>query len=279
MHRIFLFWGLLFTLIFCCNSVLAYTFTVYEPPEFNQNGYNSYPKITKLEQIVLNKTYESEDIESRLNRLEQKTCSKTYSGADLAWRVDNITNKIDQSELYNISSKELAAIEKKVLGRSYKKDDLSNRLSRLEYQILGATQSGKPDERYQTILTASNHYMNFDNAITTPLNTITSSSVSPITATGGIKNAFKNVFHTITNAGSLTGYTPPISPYGYSAPYGFDPRYGTYGPKNPLYGYGMNPYSYNMGMPSGYHRSIRTNRGYYNMNRNCGSGMGVRILD
>lgn len=277
MRRKFLYWGLLLGLFLAFDCCYAYTFTVYEPPEINQEGYASYPKITKLEHIILNKTYENEDISDRLSRLEQKVCSKSYNGADLSWRVENITKKIDQSELYNISSKDLASIEKRVLGRSYKKDDLQNRLSRLECQIFGAAQAGKPDERYETILTASNHYTNFSNEISNPLAAVAGSN-GPV---GGIKNAFRNAFSTITSVGSMTGYTPPISPYGVNMPYGFDPRYGTYGPRNNFYGHNCPHRAPNIGFGPLRHSNSypqHINR-YYNYNNNFNTGMGVRILD
>jgi len=276
------------------NSAFSYTFTLYEPPEMSQNGRVAYPKITKLESIILNKTFEDDDIEHRLQRLEKKTFSRIYSGSDLAWRVDNISRKIDQSELYNIPSKDLANLEKKILGKSYKKDNIENRLARLEQKMLGAMQSGKPDERYQTIQTASNHYIDFNNAIESSLNSFNANSTQP---TGGIKNAFKNVFHTITNAGSITGFTPQISPYGYSTPYGFDHRYGTFGPRNPFFSH--NPINNNYGPHfyhnhrkpiinrvsspyqrySPYNRPTTSANQFYDYNTNYSSGLGVHILD
>ena len=276
------------------NLALSYTFTLYEPPEssYSNNGVR-YPKITKLESIILNKTFENEEIESRLQRLEKKTCSRIYSGSDLAWRVDNITRQIDQSELYDIPAKELASLEKKILGKTYKKDNLENRLSRLEHKMLGAMQSGKPDERYQTILTASTHYTDFGNTSSIPLN----SDFTTAQNTGGIKNAFKNVFHTITSTGSITGFTPQISPYGYTTPYGFDHRYGTFGPRNPFYSHNAfrnnyNPYSHshsncnnplhrhNRPLHSPHNNPTPTStKQFYNYNTNYNSGLGVHILD
>ncbi len=283
----------LFFLSLSITSAFSYTFTLYEPPDMSHSGRVSYPKITKLESIILNKTFEDEDIEYRLQRLEKKACSRIYSGSDLAWRVDNISKKIDQSELYDIPAKELATLEKKILGKSYKKDNIENRLARLEQKMLGAMQSGKPDERYKTILTASSHYMDFNNPITSPLNSFTTTSTQP---TGGIKNVFKNAFHTITNAGSITGFTPQISPHGYSTPYGFDHRYGTFGPRNPFFTH--NPINNNYCPQSYYnHRNPIRNRvspyqGYfpynrpttsanqfYDYNTNYSSGLGVHILD
>lgn len=276
MRRIFLIFGVLISL--SSNPSYCYTFSVYEPPESTVGNYTSYPKITKLERIILHKTFENEDIESRLTRLEEKTFKKVFTGSDLAWRVENITNKIDKSELYNIPSKELASIEKRILGRSFKKDDVELRLSRLEQQILGATQSGNIDERYQTILSASTHYTNFNNNLSNPITTFSGTGVSP---TGGIKNAFRNVFHTITGVGSVTGYTPPISPYGFNTPYGFNPNYGTFGPRDFFNGHRCPCHSPRIG-----HRyPIRNNYSpqqinrYYNYNNSYNSGLGVHILD
>ena len=295
MQRILLLASLfLFFLNQVSNLAFGYTFTLYEPPEISHSGRVSYPKITKLENIILNKTFEDEDIENRLQRLEKKACSKIYSGSDFAWRVDNISRKIDQSELYDIPAKELASIEKKILGKSYKKDNIENRLARLEQKMLGAMQSGKPNERYQTILTASNHYIDFNNALEIPLNSFTATSTQPA---GGIKNAFKNAFQTITSAGSITGFTPQISPYGYSTPYGFDHRYGTFGPRNSFFTHNpLNntycPHSYNnhlnpirnrVSMP--YQRYFPYNspttsvNQIYDYNTNYSSGLGVHILD
>ena len=280
--KIFVF-SILLGLCFSFNTSFSCAFTIYEPPEVTNNGYTSYPKITQLENIILKKTYENEDIEQRLERLEKKACARTHKGSDLAWRVDNLMGKIDQSELYNIPSKELASIEKKILGKSYKKDNINNRLARLEYKMLGASQSGKIDERYQTILTASNHYMDFGNSISNPLTTFTTTSIP---STSGIKTAFKNAFNTIRSTGSITGYTPPISPYGFNTPYGFNPQFGTFGPRNPIYRtpcphhhrphIGINNSRYTPHYSSTYPQH---NTGYYNFNNNFTTGMGVHILD
>lgn len=269
--------SLIFMLFLCSNCALGYTLTTYEPPvAANQDTYNSYPKISQLESILLNKTYENENLELRLKRLEKKACAKVYSGSDLAWRVDNIMSHIDQSTLYNIPSKELASIEKRVLGKSYTRDNLDNRLSRLEYQMLGAAQSGKPDQRYQTLLTASNHYTN----MSLPASNFDTTTITSTGGTGGVKGMLQNVFGSMFNGGYVTGYTPPIAPYGYSQPYGFNPYYNNFRTNLPTgfntyspYGYGLN---YGNG---GITRSIRTRTGWYNSHQNIGSGCGVRILD
>lgn len=258
------------------NYTLGYTLTTYEPPiARHQGGYSSYPKISQIESILLNKTYENEDIELRLKRLEKKTCSKIYPNSDLAWRVDNIMAHLDQSTLYNIPSKELASIEKQVLGKSFTKDSLDNRLTRLEQQMLGASQSGKLDRRYQTILTAANHYTNMS-LPAAPFSTTTLSN----TQSSGFKGMLQNVFGSMFNGGYVTGYTPPIAPYGYTQPYGFNPAYGTYGPNLPAGFSSYTPYGYDLGYGNGgITRSLRTRTGWYNSNRSAGAGCGVRILD
>jgi len=267
---------LILMLLLSTSYSYCYTLTTYDPPATtSQTGYSSYPKISQIESILFNKTYENEDIEIRLRRLEKKTCSRIFSGSDLAWRVDNVMSHIDQGLLYNIPPKELASIEKRVLGKSYARDNLNNRLTRLEQQMLGAAQSGKPDQRYQTILTASNHYSNFS----IPSSPFETTTIAGTKNAGGFKGMLQNVFGSMFNGGYVTGYTPPIAPYGYTQPYGFNPAYGTYGPNIPGFNT-FSPYGYDLGYGNGgITRSIRTRTGYYNSHRNCGSGCGVRILD
>lgn len=267
--------SLIFMLVLLANSAWGYTLTTYEPPALTSpSGYNSYPKISQLESILFNKTYESEDIELRLRRLEKKTCSRIFAESDLSWRVDNIMSHVDQSKLYNISSKELAAIEKKVLGKCYARDNLDSRLSRLEQQMLGASQSGKPDERYQTILAASNHYTN----MSLPSSSFDTTTITTIQPQGRVKGMLRNVFGAMFDGGYVTGCTPPIAPYGYNQPYGFTPMYGTYGTSfpNAFNSYAPDSATYGNG---GMMRSIRTRSGYYNSHRASGSGCGIRILD
>lgn len=267
---------LIFMLVLLANnSSLGYTLTTYEPPvQTTSSGYNSYPKISQIESILFNKTYENEDIELRLRRLEKKTCSRIFSGSDLSWRVDNIMSHVDQSKLYNISSKELAAIEKKILGKSYARDNLDSRLSRLEQQMFGASQSGKPDERYQTLLAASNHYTN----MSLPSSSFETTTITTTQPQGRVKGMLRNVFGSMFDSGYVTGCTPPIAPYGYNQPYGFNPIYGAYGTSFPDTFSSYSPYSATYGN-GGMMRSIRTRSGYYNSHRALGSGCGIRILD
>ena len=262
----------LLVLIISDNVCFCYTFTKYEPPEVIVNDYTTYPKISKIENIIFKKTYENEAIEKRLERLEKETCSRTFTGADLAWRTDNIIANINQNELYDIPSKDLKFIEKKILGRSYTKDNLNSRLGRLEQKMLGATQSGKPDERFQTILTASNHYTDFDTN-----NLMSFGEPLTLTQGAGLKGKLNNFFGSMFNSGCVTGFTPPISSYGNYIPYGFNPHNGTYGPR-----------PYNFGSYNRFHPRYRYNNhrhaphshtGYFNSFGQSCSGCGIHILD
>ncbi len=284
---------------FMCPAANAYTVTTYTPQNSSEptigycpSGYNSYPKVSQIESILLNRTYENESIDSRLGRLEQRKFKRTYPSSDLSWRVDNLFANVDQAALYGISAKELSGIEKKVLGRTFGNDNLENRIGRVEQQVFGAMQGGKVDERFATIRTAANNYSNFTDGVGQPVS-------SNFGTGGGFKNTLSNIFGGMFNSGYMTGYTPQISPYGYSSPYGFNTygngsyspysnynnynnygNYGNYGHGSPYSAYSgaNNPYGYgNSG--SGIRRSVRTRTGYYDSNRNAGSGCGVHILD
>ena len=154
----------------------------------------------------------------------------------------------------------------KVFGKTFPKDTPEIRLTRLEVNLLGAAQSGAPDKRLQTVLTAAH---NFDTEYTASTagssNYANAWSTTDTSTNGGFWNGVKNFFFTI---GYMTGYTPPIAPYGYNMPYGFSP--------NPYYSGYQNP---RMNYPSGWNRYYRNNNGYYNSNYNIGSGCGVHILD
>ena len=89
---------------------LAVPYNQYASPEINEN----YPKITQIEQKLFNKTYEKESIYNRLHRLEKKLFKKDFGNLPLANRVDNIVSNIDASIMYNISTKELEKLERKV---------------------------------------------------------------------------------------------------------------------------------------------------------------------
>lgn len=230
----------------------------------------SYPKITQLEENIFRRNYEKENIYSRLTRLENRVFRRSFTGMPLATRVDNLLANIDAGIMYGISSKEIAKLEMKVLGRTYTNDDTESRITRLEKEMLGAMQGGNLKERYETVKTASKHYNSYpelaQSQVVYPQRTAYGynpyNGYYPNTArrysntTGGVSGLLQNIAGRIFGdfgPGTLTGYTAPIyDPYN---PYGFNNS-------------GMGQQDYNFG-----------NRGGYMRNRNIGNGGSIRILD
>lgn len=161
-------------------------------------------------------------------------------------------------QAYNFSGKDLTNIEKQIFGRSFPRENPELRIKRLETNLLGATQSGNLDTRFQTLLTTAYHYN--ENANIYPFATQQNS---------GFGNSIKKVFNTITNTGYMTGYTPPITPYGYNYPYGFPQQNPYYNNWNNLWNQPQN----------GYDRTYRNNYGYRNIRTNTGSSCGISILE
>lgn len=237
--------------------------TLQDPYQNTIASNESYPKITQLEESIFKKNYEKQNIYTRLNRLEKKVFNRTFSGLPLSSRVDNLISNIDTGMLYGITSKDLAKLETKVLGRTYMNDDTESRITRMEKEMLGAMQGGNLKDRFDTIKTASKHYNSYPELIQ-------SQQIYPQ---------------------STFGYNP----YGYSTSYG--PAYGTYssyrkpGILNRLFGGyspGMltgftppiyDPYSMYTRPGMGHSRYVRGMRGWHLRNRSTGSGTRVRILD
>lgn len=229
----------------------------------------SYPKITQLEENIFKRNYEKENIYSRLTRLENRIFRKSFTGMPLASRVDNLLANIDTGIMYGLSSKEIAKLEMKVLGRTYLNDDTESRITRLEKEMLGAMQGGNLKERYETVKTASKHYNSYPEIAQSqvvypqrsaygysPYTGYNPNTRRYVNQGGGVSGILQNIAGRIFGdfgPGTLTGYTPPIyDPYN---PYGFNSS-----------GMGQQDYCYG-------------NAGGYMRNRNIGSGGGVRILD
>ena len=244
--------------------------TALQNPANQISSSESYPKITQLEYSIFKKSYEKQNIYSRLNRLEKKIFNTTYDGLPLANRVDNLMNNIDSGILYGITSKDLAKLETKVLGRTYMNDDTESRITRMEKEMLGAMQGGNLKDRYDTIKTASKHYNSYPEIVQsqnvyTPFSSFgydpyysgypySTGRYRRSPGVGSILNSMANrVMRTRHYApgGMLTGFTPPL----------YD-NYRRY--SNP--GFGHQQYYWG-------------NRGGFLRNRNFGNGASVRILD
>ena len=255
---------LLATLLIGTTPVHAYKIKTFQPLTINPlvvpyNPYltpgenENYPKITQVEYALFKKSYEKQNIYTRLSRIEEKIFNRDFKNLPLASRMDNITKNMDTGILYNISNKDLTKLERKVLGQTYE----------------GAMQDGDLNTRLETITKASKHYNSYPEIAQTqtiypqqnfyqsapmgyysPSNYGYWNSRSSQTGIGGF---FRNLLGSAFNGyggGTITGFTPPIyNPYS-----NFDPGMGI-----------RNEYSSNT-------------RSYID-NRNYGTGSGVRILD
>lgn len=261
-------------------SIPAYSYqiTTITSPQSNEYGYASYPKISRIENMLFNRSFENEDINNRLNRIEQKMFNRINPNIDLSERVDNIIAQIDPGQLYNIPTEKLNQIENKLFGRAYPNDDTETRVIRMEKEMLGAMQGGDLEERYQTVAEAAKHY----NAFPTqqeqqqPYYTQPQYNQNGIASTtqSGMKGVFKNILSSMVG-GTLTGYTPPIynNSYAYNNPYYQTTAYPNgYSTSN---NWAQNLFPQNN---TGFNNYYQTNRGYSNRNTNYGSNSGVHIL-
>lgn len=229
--------------------------TVFQPdtePTIAQNTQSeNYPKITSLENTIFKKTYETQDIYTRLKRLEKKLFRRTFDNLALSDRMDNILNNVDPAIVYNINTKELAKIETKILGRSFEGETVDERIIRLEKEMLGAMQGGNIKQRYEVVKSASRHYNAF------PTYAASGTPQNNYTMYNNYKKPRRNILGFLFDmmatgfgAGAMTGYTPPV----------------------------FSPFD-NFQDGSGIQDYYMGNRGGYYNNRNMGNGSTVRILD
>lgn len=108
---------------------------------------SSYPKITRIEKQMYQKSYENEDIYERLSRLEESIYKKVQEDKDLATRVDNITNSLQISDMPGYLLNYISRMEQTNFNRTYEKDTPESRLERLEYHLVGANQEGNYKDR------------------------------------------------------------------------------------------------------------------------------------
>lgn len=113
----------------------------------------SYPKITRIENQLYQRSYADEDIYQRLNRLELSIYKKTQEDKDLATRVDDIANSLQISDMPGYLVKHIARMERTNFDKTYDKDTPNNRLERLEYHLIGAVQEGNYKDRIYKLKT------------------------------------------------------------------------------------------------------------------------------
>ncbi len=140
---------------------------VEEPMYMNADGslYNpkevAYPKVTQIEQIVLNKAYESEPIDIRLDRLERKIFKRTFSNYSLEQRMENLTSSVAEANVDPKDKRALIQLETRVFARNYNSDGTKSRIERLEHKMFGASQSGDLTLRIRNLQVAINGYGNY----------------------------------------------------------------------------------------------------------------------
>lgn len=240
------------------NSIQDYSNSITSVPDpFVGNSTPNYSDISRIEQSLFGRNYDGQNINIRLTRIEKILFTTTYPGTPATQRIDNIISNFNQLNKYpNISQNALSKMESKVFGQNFPQNNTQRRIERLEQKIFGAVQSGDMNSRYEAIKIAMNTYnRNLANG-----NYQTSYNNAQKGGWKGIANALGSNFM----GGTMTGFTPPITPY-----------YG-----NNMSSYG-NPFA---GLGSGFYRGYGSNNGlggyrYMDQYSNYGSGTGVTILD
>lgn len=115
------------------------------------SSYNNYPMVTKIEQNIFHKSYDNEDIYERLSRLEQSIYHQTYENDALADRVDRLSKHANISDFPAFLVGDIERLERQHLSKTYSNESPEQRLERVEYQLLGATQSGDYEDRIENL--------------------------------------------------------------------------------------------------------------------------------
>ena len=107
------------------------------------------------------------------------------------------------------SENDISRLEFQKYGRCYEDDSLAERLSRLENDYLGMTQSGDIEKRVYNLLAVGNSnpngfesYEDFQQEQT------------PEKKKGKFKTFWNNISSGLSDMGSMTGFIPPITTYG-----------------------------------------------------------------
>jgi hypothetical protein len=112
-----------------------------------------YPTVTALEEKMTGKSEKGLPVQERLSRLEKIAFGKPSTSDDLSQRVDRlkqyVRSKYGGDENYLASSNavgskidgsgldaEVSSMEQEVFGKTYKRDNLPSRLTRLEKNVL-----------------------------------------------------------------------------------------------------------------------------------------------
>lgn len=235
----------------CRNSI-----TNLADPYCKNSNTARQPDIIQIEKALFGRSYEKQNISSRLSRIEKSLFSTTYTNANQAQRIDNIISNFNQMKEYpNITKNVLTKMEKQVFNESFPLNNTKRRIERLEEEVFGAVQSGEINSRYEALKMATKSIRNDNNnGNTDPFYSSNSSYTQPKTKWQGLASSINGGM-----SGYMTGFTPQITPF-----------YNNY--RNNCYNY---PYRSGYGNQTGY----QSNHGYYNGFSDYSSGTGVTILD
>lgn len=231
------------------------------------SGFN-YSKIGEIEISLFGRTFQGQSIAVRLSRIEKSLFNRTYATSTNLQRLDNIISNYNQINRYpNISTNVLSRLERQVFNQSYPEYNTLRRLERLEQQMLGATQQGDINTRYELLKNAARNY-NPNYASPGVASLIPGAAGSKA---GRILNVLGGLGTLGNMGGVMTGFSPQIAPY---STYG----YGNYSPANPY-----NSFNYSPGYSNdnGYNSSgiFGGSRGYSNSTGGFGSGASVTVID
>lgn len=236
-------------------------------PQSQNQIMHSYPDISNIENSLYGRTFEMQNISTRLSRIEKTLFTTTYPSANNLQRIDNIISNFNQINKYpNISRNILSRMENKVFSQTFQQNTPERRVERLEQQVFGAVQSGDVQTRYENLLTAVKDYSN--------INQNSTDSYNPANIANGGWKGLVGMLGSSLLGGSMTGFTPPITPYGNS--YGYNTPYMNNGMNS------MNTYGNifpQRPQGSGIYKGYRSNTGYYDSYNDFGTGTGVTILD
>lgn len=231
----------------------------------------NYSRITEIEQSLYGKTYQGQNIANRLSRIERSLFNKSYPSSTNLQRLDNVVSNYNQINRYpNISTNVLSKLERQAFNQTYPQYNTQRRLERLEQQILGATQSGDVNARYELLKTAARNYHPQSYAASDTNSLL--NSMARNTTRRGMLGSLGGIGGIGGMGGVMTGFSPPINPY---SAYGAGGNYSGYDPYSSMSsspGYSTDG-GYSSTGPFGF------SRGYYSSNNSYGSGTGVTIID
>lgn len=206
-----------------------------------------FNQIAQVERSIYGRTFDNQNVNARLERLEHSVFNRTYPTLSYEQRVNNLimnynSNVRPNNISSNSSDRDLNGLEQRVFNRTFVNENPQSRMSRLEQQVFGASQSGELADRIGMLRQATTSY--------TPQMASYPCTAPMISTGGGWRGALGSLGNLMMmNGGMPTGLTPQI-----------DPNYMDY-------------------MDPGYSRGVTSNRGWgYNRYQN-GSGSKVTILD